>query len=184
MTSILVTYASKHGATAEIAQTVAGVIKTFNLDVTARRVEYVDDVSEYDVVILGCALYLGEWITEALDFLATHQAELATKVVWLFVSGPTGDGEAHELLGAALIPDEIRELLDTIAPQEIKLFKGKIDLRRLPPEQRKIVKAAKVARGDYRDWKAIQAWAETIGRSLSLKAIVAQSTQELVLVED
>ena len=184
MTKVLVTYASKHGATAEMAQSVARVIKAFKLDVTARRVENIDDISTYDVVILGAALYLGEWIPEAVDFLYRYQAELKNKVVWLFASGPTGEGNPLDLLEGNFIPDDILPLIENIAPQEVKLFKGKIDLRRLPPQERKIVKGAKVPRGDYRDWKAIRAWAEALGQALSVTDIIKQPENSVMLVED
>lgn len=184
MVNILVTYASKHGATAEIAQTIARVMKTFEFEVTARRVGYIESVSEYDVLILGSALYLGDWIPEATDFLYQHQEELKNKRVWLFASGPTGEGDPLDLLDGDFISDELAPLIEIIAPREIKLFKGKIDLRRLPPEERRIVKAAKVARGDYRDWNAIGAWAEEIGRKLSMKTIDRQSEQQVIRLEE
>lgn len=98
MTSILVTYASKHGATAEIAQKVARILKAFKLDVTARRVAYIEDISEYDALILGSALYLGEWMPDAVDFLEEHQEALKDKAVWLFASGPTGDGDGKSVV--------------------------------------------------------------------------------------
>ncbi len=184
MTNILVTYASKHGATAEIAQSIARVLKAFKFDVTARRVENIDDISDYDVVILGAALYLGEWIPQAVEFLNIYQSELKNKAVWLFASGPTGAGDSLDLLEGNFVPDEMQPLIDNIAPQEVKLFKGKIDLRRLPPEQRKIVKGANVPRGDYRDWDSIRNWAEDIARALSTTAIVKARENSMMLLED
>jgi len=183
MRSILVTYASKHGATAEISQAVARVLRSFELDVTARRVENIESLSEFDVVIMGSAIYLGEWIETSTEFLKTYQHDLKEKAVWLFISGPTGDGDPYNLLQGPLVPESVRELVDAIEPVEIKLFKGKIDLRRLPPAHRKIVKASNVPRGDYRDWDAIQTWAELLARTLKANSIIKKPMSALMLVE-
>ncbi|MGJ3238626.1 MAG: flavodoxin domain-containing protein [Anaerolineae bacterium] len=184
MTTILVTFASKHGATAEIAHTIARYMKTFDLDVTTRRVEHVDDLTGYDAIVLGTAIYLGEWVSEAFNFLETYQAQLKQKSVWIFVSGPTGEGDALDLLDGVLVPESARPLLDHIAPKGIQVFKGKIDLRRLPEEHRKIIKAAEVPRGDYRDWDAIHQWADQISVALTQTDIIIKPETALLPNED
>lgn len=184
MRTILVTYASKHGATAEIAQSIARVLRSFELDVTARRVENIESLSEFDAVVMGSAIYLGEWIDTSAEFLERYQADLEDKAIWFFISGPTGEGDPLNLLKAPLVPDSIRATVDAINPVEVKLFKGKIDLRRLPPDQRKIVKAANVPRGDFRDWDVIQAWAKTLARTLREQSIIKKPDSTLMLLEE
>lgn len=180
MPKVLVTYASEHGATAEIAQTIARVMRQFDLDVTSRRIESIDnDVTNYDAVILGSAVYLGDWLEEAQVFLKRHQEKLSQIHVWLFSSGPTGDGDAVELMDGIIIPDSMSELVDNIRPREIKAFHGKIDLRRLPKNERAIIKAAGVPRGDYRDWDDIKHWAMEVSRALTVQSLMTQPVTAL-----
>ena len=180
MPKVLVTYASEHGATAEIAQTIARVMRQFDLDVTSQRVEAIKDkIEQFDVVLVGSAVYLGDWLENAKDFLAQHKDCLMNKQVWLFSSGPTGEGEALELVNGVSIPESMNELVEIINPREVKVFHGKIDLRRLPQNERHIIKTANVPRGDYRDWDAIRQWAMDISRSLTVNAITVQGETAL-----
>lgn len=183
MTSVLVTYASKHGATAEIAQEIARVLREYDLDVTARRVEYIDSITEYDAVICGVALYGNEWLAKGVEFLQNYGSELSNRIVFLFASGPTGEGDPLDLVDGGFVPAGLETLLEQISPREITLFKGKIDLRRLAPEDREIIKATGVPRGDYRDWDVIRQWAQATGNALSLKSLVKQPAKDLMIVD-
>lgn len=173
MPGVLVTYASKHGATAEIAQTIARVMRQFDLEVTSHRIEQVNkDISNYDALVLGSAVYFGDWLEEARIFIKQHQQTLAHIPVWLFASGPTGEDDAFALVNGTVIPDSIRESVDFIQPREVKIFHGKIDLRRLPGDERQIIKAARVPRGDFRDWDEIKQWAMGISRALTVQSLI------------
>lgn len=173
MTKILVTYASEHGATAEIAQTIARVMRQFDLDVTSRRIESISsDIAVYEAVVLGTAVYLGDWLEEAQAFLKRYQKDLAQIPVWIFASGPTGEGDAFELVNGLAIPESVQELVKFIQPREVKVFHGKIDLRRLPKNERLIIKKAGTPRGDYRDWDDIKQWAMQISRALTVQSLM------------
>jgi menaquinone-dependent protoporphyrinogen oxidase len=171
MTKVLVTYASEHGGTAQIAQAIAKVLRQFDLEVTAKRMNEIESLADYGAVVLGSAIYVGDWLPEAHKFLEKHQVTLSEKPLWLFSSGPTGTGDALSLLDGALVPLSLEELVGFIHPREIRVFHGKIDLRRLPPNEREMIKAANVPRGDYRNWEAIKRWATEISQALSIHAI-------------
>jgi menaquinone-dependent protoporphyrinogen oxidase len=171
MTKVLVTYASEHGGTAQIAQTIAKVLRQFDLEVTAKRMDAIDSLADYEAIVLGSAIYVGDWLPEAQKFLEKHQARLAELPLWLFSSGPTGAGDPVSLLDGALVPPSLEKLIDTIKPREIRVFHGKIDLRRLPPKEREFIKVANVPRGDYRDWEAIKRWATEISRALTVHSL-------------
>jgi menaquinone-dependent protoporphyrinogen oxidase len=181
MSKVLVTYASEHGATAEIAQTIARVMRQFDLDVTSRRIEAINDgIATYDAVILGSAVYLGDWLEEAQGFLKRYKRHLTNIPVWLFSSGPTGEGDVLELVNHIIVPEPIRELVDFIEPREVKVFHGKIDLRRLPKNERLMIKAAGVPRGDYRDWEAIKQWAMDVSRALTVQSLSIQPKPAII----
>jgi menaquinone-dependent protoporphyrinogen oxidase len=65
MTRVLVTAASKHGATAEIAEAIAEVLAGNGLDPAVVPPDEVDDVAAYDAVVLGSAVYAGHWLKPA-----------------------------------------------------------------------------------------------------------------------
>ncbi len=167
MVKMLVTYASEHGATAEIAQTIARTLRRRGLEVIARRVEEVRDLNGFDAVVFGSAVYLGQWTPKAVEFLTQYASKLETLPLWLFSSGPTGKGDPVTLLNGAMIPDELLPLIQQIRPSDVVVFHGKIDLRRLPNDERIIIKATGVPRGDFRDWDAIKDWALEIADSIN-----------------
>src|SRR5699024_12788717 len=91
---VLVTAASQQGTTADIAKDIAEVLMRRKLDVECVRMAEVDDLSQFDAVVAGSAVYLGQWMSEAHDFLVNFRDHVLTKDVWHFSSGPVGDGEA------------------------------------------------------------------------------------------
>ena len=180
MTKVLVTFASSHGATAEIAQVIGIVLRDNQLAVDIRRMENIKEINSYDVVVLGSAIYIGEWLQLAQDFLTEHAATLKNRYVWLFSSGPTGEGNTLELLDGARLPQSLESIVSIIKPRDVAVFGGRIDLRRLRKNERVIIKAADVPKGDFRNWHAIKFWAQQIADALKTVAIDLPRTQGLV----
>ncbi len=58
---ILVTYASKYGATAEIAGKIGDVLRQAGLQVDLFSFDGVRDLAPYQAVILGSGVYIGQW---------------------------------------------------------------------------------------------------------------------------
>jgi len=83
--------ASKHGATQQIAEAIGEELTARELDVTVAPVEDVTSITEYDAVIIGSAIYLGRWMKPARQFATDHAAELASRPVWVYPSGPIPD---------------------------------------------------------------------------------------------
>ena len=88
---ILVTVASKHGSTYEIAKAIGSELATGGLDVSVMPVQDVKTIDEYDAVILGSAIHMGQWMKPAKEFVARVTAILASRPVWLFSRGPVTD---------------------------------------------------------------------------------------------
>src|SRR5262249_59264129 len=84
MMSVLVAYATKHGATHGIAERIAERLRAAGLDAEVRSITDAPDPARYDAVVLGSAAYLGSWQTEATAFARRHRAALADRPVWLF----------------------------------------------------------------------------------------------------
>src|SRR5688500_14389827 len=109
---VLVAFATKYGATEAIAQHIGQALSEAGLPVDILPVEHVGDVLPYRAVVLGSAVYAGNWRKEAAQFLETFQLELATRPVWLFSSGPTGVGEPVELMHGWRFPEALQQLAD------------------------------------------------------------------------
>jgi menaquinone-dependent protoporphyrinogen oxidase len=89
--NVLVSAASKYGATSQIAQAVADVLAAKGLEVTVIPPEKVGPVEEFDAVVQGSAVYMGQWMKPAHELAERQAAALATRPVWLFSSGPVGE---------------------------------------------------------------------------------------------
>ncbi len=95
---VLVAYASKYGSTREIAEKIGVVLKDAGFAVDVLPADKVADVGPYRAVVLGSAVYIGGWRKAAAKFLKANERALAERPVWLFSSGPTGQGDPVELV--------------------------------------------------------------------------------------
>jgi menaquinone-dependent protoporphyrinogen oxidase len=163
----LVTYSSKHGATAEIAERIGAVLKEAGIDVVVMPVKEVKDLSVYGAVILGSAAYIGQWRKDAVKFLKENAASLAKRPVWLFYSGPSGEGDPVKLLDGRIFPGGLKPTIDIIKPRDTAVFHGDVRLERFGAMERFVLKNVKSPLGDFRDWDAIAAWAGKIAAELN-----------------
>jgi menaquinone-dependent protoporphyrinogen oxidase len=125
----------------------------------------VRDVSAYDAVVVGSAVYANHWRKEAVKFLRTNADALARRPVWVFHSGPVG----KDLDVDVPAPDAVRPLIERIDAHGPHTFAGA-----LLPERAKGFITRKVANselgGDYRDHDAIRAWADEVADALAVPA--------------
>src|SRR4249920_1809687 len=87
---VLVTAASKHGSTAEIAAIIGQVIRAEGHEVDLRAPGSVADIDAYGCVIIGSAVYGGQWLEPSRAFVDRLRDELLDRPVFLFSSGPLG----------------------------------------------------------------------------------------------
>ena len=176
---VLVAYASRHGATQGIAERIAATLQRPGMDVTLTRADHVTGVDGYDAYVIGSAAYMGGWLGEATTFVRRNLGALAGHPVWLFSSGPTGrerlDAQGRNVLTASR-PKEFGEFERAIHPRGMEVFFGAFDptepkglAERLMSSFLRVMPAARDALpiGDFRDWPAIDAWAEKIAIELS-----------------
>ena len=163
---VLVAYATKYGATTEIAEKIGQVLREAGLQADVLPAAKVDDLGPYQAVVLGSAVYAGQWRKEAVTFLEAHEAALAERPVWLFSSGPTGEGDPVELMNGWRFPEAQQPIADRIGPRDIAFFGGELDMERLNLAERLLVKGIKAPVGDFRDWDAIHAWTSDVAMAL------------------
>jgi len=163
-----VAYATKYGATGEIAERIGDELRTAGLEIDVVPVDQVVELSPYAAVVLGSAVYVGQWRKEAAAFLETHERELAERPVWLFSSGPTGSGDAATLMQGWRFPAAQQPIADRIRPRDIAFFHGVLDANKISLPEKLIVKGIKAPLGDYRDWGAVASWAAAIAGAMKV----------------
>jgi menaquinone-dependent protoporphyrinogen oxidase len=163
---MLVAYSSVHGATAEIARSIALTLCRTGIDAEARPVAEVDSVQGYDGVVLGSAVYGGKWTREALDFLRRFALPLYDRDVWLFQSGPLGRS-AQGIVRA--LPVDVGVYAEYLRIEGFATFGGRLDGMSGGPVGRSLSRAGFA--GDYRDFTAIRLWAEQVARRTAMHAV-------------
>lgn len=76
---ILVTYASRFGTTAGVAEAIGKTLAEAGAQVEVLPMSEVKDLAPYRAVVAGSAINSGDWLPEAMAFVRDHQAELQRK---------------------------------------------------------------------------------------------------------
>lgn len=163
---VLVVYATKYGATEGIARKIAAVLQEAGLEAEVLPAGQVGSLAPYQAIVLGSAVYIGRWRKEAAKFLQDYERELTARPLWLFSSGPTGEGDPVELTKGWRIPQGLQAVADRISVRDIAVFHGALDVQKMNFLEKWIVKKVKAPIGDFRDWQAISAWASDIAAQL------------------
>jgi menaquinone-dependent protoporphyrinogen oxidase len=158
---VLVSAASRHGSTVEMAAEVATVLGEAGFDAVVLGPDDVHSLDGWDAAVIGSAIYVGHWLAPARDLVERLAAELAERPVWLFSSGPIGDPPSP-----VEEPEDVAELAELIHARGHQVFAGRIDRKQLGLGEKVIMTALRAPEGDFRPWTDIRAWAERIARDL------------------
>ena len=154
-TDVLIAYATKHGSTREVAETVAAELKELSLAVELGELRKVRGLNGYRSVVIGAPLYMGRWHKDARRFLKRHHKALAAMPVAVFALGPLKLTE-EDVAGSRAQLDRALALVPELRPATVEVFGGVIDPANLRfPFNR-------MPAGDARDWDAIRAWARSL----------------------
>jgi menaquinone-dependent protoporphyrinogen oxidase len=167
MTRVLVTYASKHGSTEEIARAIAHELRERNLDVDCVDVGDAS-LGVFDAVILGSAVYMGRWRSEARHFLKKHREALSTIPFWIFSSGPVGEKADDEIEENSnwLEPHRVLELAESAGMRGHIVFGGRLPTDPHGFVENSMVRSTPEEFRDSRDWDAIRRWADEVAEQL------------------
>ena len=159
--NVLVAVASRHHATYEIGGRIVEALTAAGLSADLRRPEEIHSLDGYDAVVLGSAVYAGQWLAPAKAFADRLGPALRTRPVWLFSSGPIGD---PPLPGGD--PAGVAPIVAAIAPREHRVLTGRIEPKELNLGEKVVLKVVRAQPGDFRDWPAVESWAREIASSL------------------
>lgn len=167
---VLVTAATRHGSTFQIADAIREELEATGLTAHALEPAMVTDVAQYDAVVLGSAVYAGRWLGPARKLVDRFEADLLRRPVWLFSSGPLG-----EPAKPTEPPVDGLEMTRRLNARDHQVFEGRLDRQGLGIGERLLTRAVKAPDGDYRSWPAIATWARGISRALRDAAVPAGS---------
>lgn len=159
---VLVSAASRHGATQAISHEVARQLRTAGHTTSVLDPVEVEDLAEFDAVVLGSAVYHDRWMPEARNLAARLGDQLRGRPVWLFSSGPVGE----PLRPTTEVADVARVARQAHARGH-HLFAGRVDDSTLTRSERARVRRLHAADGDYRDWFEIRSWAQELASQLA-----------------
>jgi menaquinone-dependent protoporphyrinogen oxidase len=168
MACVLVAYATKYGATREVADAVAAAFREHGVKADVRPARDVRSLDGYSAVVLGGALYFFRWHSDARRFLARHRKALSKVPAAVFALGPiddTPDGfaDARKHLDGTLTK------ASWLAPVSVAVFGGRVEPSALRfPDNNPAFKA--MPPSDIRDWTAIRAWADSLVEPLGLSS--------------
>ena len=169
MVRVLVSVASRHGATEEIGEAIAAALAEEGIESDVQPPERVAAIDGFDAVIVGSGVYAGHWLEAAKHFIERHGDVLRERAVWLFSSGPLGDPLAPIAQAVDVAP-----LAETTAARGHRVFAGKLAREELGFGERALVKMVRAPYGDYRNWPEIAEWAHEIAASLKAAASVGR----------
>ena len=163
---ILVTYASRSGSTAEVANVIGDILRENNFQVDTCPMQEVTDLTAYEAVVVGSAIQGQQWLPEAIQFIETYQSELAQKRVAMFslcitLAMKNGEKYRSQIL-AWLTP--VRNCLHPVSQG---LFGGVLDISKNPSWSDRLKFRLSVlfgvwVEGDHRDWDVINKWANDL----------------------
>jgi menaquinone-dependent protoporphyrinogen oxidase len=154
---VLVAYGTKRGSTRAIADRIGAALVEDGCEVEVLPAGQVRDVTGFDAVVLGGALYASQWHRDARRFARHHARSLHGRPVWLFSSGPLDDSanlrEIPPVAGAVRAAQRLQARGHTT-------FGGRLD----PDTSGHLARALarRGAGGDYQDAEQIRTWAHGI----------------------
>lgn len=162
--TILITYATKCGSTAEIARAIGERLCEKGMFAEVRPVKSVSNLNGYRAVVIGSAIRMGKWLPDALEFATQHQARLSQMPTAAFTVHMLNTDDTPESQAARA--GYVAPLHQVMTPGAEAFFAGKIELARMSLFDRLISKTMKATDQDLRDWDQIRGWADTLHTAL------------------
>jgi menaquinone-dependent protoporphyrinogen oxidase len=173
---VLVTAASRHGGTAELAEAIAEGLRAGLAgrgDVQVHPCAEVSSVEAFDAVVIGSGVYFGHWMQAARELLLRCAIELWERPVWIFSSGPIAPaGPAGFPAEGLVYVNEVFRLTDA---REHRVFGGRLDPALLDLPERAVAIGLGARIGDHRDLDAAREWGRGIAAALLADAAAAVS---------
>jgi menaquinone-dependent protoporphyrinogen oxidase len=190
MDTVLVTYETMSGSTAEVAGFIGDQIGAKGRSVEVLALDKVCELDQYQAIVLGAPMAVG-WHDAAIEFLEKHRQAIQDKPLAIFAMAMclTWTGETS-LQGIPVCVDEklarrpkkvgrlsMKESYSSVGnyaapilkaagparPVSLAFFGGRLEYARLKLEARLFVRYVVGAQeGDRRNWELIGSWARAL----------------------
>jgi menaquinone-dependent protoporphyrinogen oxidase len=179
----LIVYATRYGATRGTAEEIAKTLRdeSFVVNVVNAKEEKVRDISEYGLVVVGSGMALGNWVSDAEDFLKRFRRDLENKKLALFISSlipvEEKEGKTARVNRTRKIGLEDKILKYNLKPILNGYFGGVIDYNKMSfltrkamevgyksPIQKHGFKEREPGVYDLRNWDEIRSWARELAQ--------------------
>jgi menaquinone-dependent protoporphyrinogen oxidase len=107
-------------------------------------------------------VYTGHWLKAGRELVDRQGDALATRPVWLFSSGPVGDPKRKLVQQMGADPVDLPALRKQTDAHEHRMFAGRLVSEHASFAQRVSLHVFRGLEGDFRDWGAIEEWANEI----------------------
>ncbi len=168
--NILVTYASRCGSTAGVAEAIGRTLAESGANVEVRPMQDITDLAPYRAVVAGSAIRDKQWLPEAMEFVEAHRDALAEKPFAAFLVCMTL-AMPNAASYRSFVADFLQPVRRLVRPVSEGLFAGALDIHKVPSFRDRLMFRASVlfgvwSEGDHRDWNAIRAWAADLAPRL------------------
>lgn len=163
---VLVAYASGDGSTAGIAHRIAERLRERGHAISDQPVSSAGSPRGFDAVVLGSAIHGRQWLGQATTFVSINRADLQSRPLWTFSVGMPDALPRPFRRIARTEEDGIISQLDDLRPRGHRLFSGVVQPSQFPLPSRIFLRLAGGRYGDFRDWHAIDEFAEEIAIQL------------------
>ncbi|MEL6148865.1 MAG: flavodoxin domain-containing protein [Chloroflexota bacterium] len=172
---LLVTYASPHGSTAEVATFAGHLLNAYDVEIDVKHADEVTDVSAYDAFILGSAVHASMWLPSISRLMFRFEKELSQKPIYLFMMCiiVLEEGGREKALETFVWKEALERL--NLSRDNIEVFAGRLDWSQTSGDERWMISTRYEGnelpgrnQADYRDWQAIAAWFHKIANDLEL----------------
>ena len=165
--NILVAYASKYGSTGGVAEAIGKELCMKGAKVNVALIKNVKNLSAYQGIVVGGAIFRGKWMSEAVNFVKTNadtlrQVPVAYFMVCMIMHQPTEENRRKSLS----FLDPVLQTVPQVKPVDIAPFAGAMHYQNLSWLNKEILQSKGLPEGDFRDWEGIRAWARGLDSSL------------------
>ena len=163
---ILVTYASRTGTTAGVADAIGKTLTDKGLSVEVIPMKNVKDTVQYSAVVAGSSIQAAKWLPEAIEFLNANSEDLskkpfATFQVCMTLAMPNGEKYRQ---GVSEWMEPVRRI---VKPVKEGIFAGRLELKYVSSFSDRLKFRISILlgvwkEGDHRNWDEIMKWTEEL----------------------